>query len=138
MTPHNYHFYDGESAIKRIKDAVKRNESEFDKMPVDYRHYSEYRDDIYAEYLGIPKNRRHNVENKTIVSDADYFPTIGSAENLKKINLTDLDIKTLVNSGILLKHGENKVDNSLGYYFADHTVGRGFDNNGDYISYYDK
>jgi hypothetical protein len=137
VEPHNYKFYDGESSVKRIKDAVKKNESEYDKLMEGYNSFSSSRDDIYAEYLQIPKSERHTIEGKTIVSDARYSPTKGTSENLKKINLGEEDITNLVDSGLQLKHGKNKVDTPLSYYFADHTVGRGFDNKGDYVSYYD-
>jgi hypothetical protein len=49
---------------------------------------------------------------------------------------TDVLIQRAQLSGLGL--GKNMVDRSLAHYFGDHTVGRGHDKKGEYISYYDK
>jgi hypothetical protein len=117
------------------------------------------RDDIFAEYLNIPQSQRHNV-SEYIVQNSDYVPTKQTNQNsiYKKILLTDEDKSKLLHDAFSktlelyrdnphgffkwieegpLQVGESKVSESLGTLFGPHTVSRGFDNKGDYVSYYD-
>jgi hypothetical protein len=117
------------------------------------------RDDIFAEYLNIPQSQRHNV-SEYIVQNSDYVPTKQANQNsiYKKIPLTDEDRSKLVHDAFNetfdlhrdtphgfykrvekgpLQIGESKVSSALSTLLGPHTVSRGFDNNGDYISYYD-
>ena len=109
-------------------------------------------DEIYAQYLGIPKERRHF--NKRL-EKSKYKPTQGG-ENVTYYKLPQKIVdgrtilgdnhtysgtaNTLVDNMVFdatyMNPGENKqqLNTELGYY----TVGRGRDNKGDYVSYYDK
>lgn len=109
-------------------------------------------DEIYAQYLGIPKERRHF--NKRL-EKSKYKPTQGG-ENVTYYKLpqktvdgrtilgddhtysgtTNTFVDNMVFDATYMNPGENKqqLNTELGYY----TVGRGRDNKGDYVSYYDK
>ena len=131
---------------ERIVYTVKNNKSEYEDSEKYYKENPELepvtwenRDDIFATYLGIPENERRNIPGIKKVIDAQYLPSKNTQNtNYKKIDrLTDFDKKQLVDSGITLEHGKNKVSDPLKHYFYQHTVGRGFDDKGDYVSYYD-
>lgn len=96
------------------------------------------RDAIWAEYLQIPKNKRR-INYATEIVDSNYKPTINN-ENIEKFRALDLDNyeKQNIINNAPLKYNENKVSHVLGVYFNAHTIGRGFDDKGEYISYYDE
>lgn len=117
----------------RLKDELSHKTT--DKPSVN-QHF--YRDDIWATYLNIPKDKRHDNFNKLQISK--YRPTLGnnkvtyySIGNLgtnRKINL--------INQAVKLPIGKNDLSYMLSPYLGKHTVGHGLDkNNGEYISYYD-
>lgn len=109
-------------------------------------------DEIYAQYLGIPEKNRHF--NKRL-EKSKYKPTQGG-ENVTYYKLpqktvdgktilgddhrysgsANTFVDTMVFDATYMNPGENKqqLNTELGYY----TVGRGRDNKGDYVSYYDK
>ena len=109
-------------------------------------------DEIYAQYLGIPEENRHF--NKRL-EKSKYKPTQGG-ENVTYYKLpqktvdgrtilgddhrysgsSNTFVDTMVFDATYMNPGKNKqqLNTELGYY----TVGRGRDNKGDYVSYYDK
>ena len=95
------------------------------------------RDDIFATYLQIPESKRHNVSYAPKVKNSEYKPTIGGEnKQYKKIDLNPIDSDALIIEA--LKTNTSKVSSVLGDYFGLHTIGHGFDNKGEYVSYYDK
>ena len=95
------------------------------------------RDDIFAEYLQIPQEKRRG-KSYSKISNSDYKPTIGDNNTVyKKVPLRKFYLDKFVTEGI---NNLSKSVNStvLSDYFGTHTIGRGFDDKGDYISYYDK
>lgn len=109
-----------------------------------------YRDDIFAQYLQIPENKRRNFEGRKKLIKSDYIPTIKKDNNTIYYTFDKKDIpwEFLIHGanydldGITLNPlniGENRSNQP---YFAsalgNHVIGRGFDNKGEYISYYDE
>jgi hypothetical protein len=114
---------------ERIWDALNKKEA----------NRSIYRDDQWATYLQIPEEERHSGVEK--LQPARYRPSIGDTSgDVYRLSLNGEDTDVLIQraqmSGLGL--GKNMVDRSLGHYLGDHTVGRGHDKKGEYISYYDK
>lgn len=102
--------------------------------------YNKARDDIFATYLKIPKDERHNVEDAKKVSDATYTPTKSSEDtNYHKIDLTNKEKDALIYDA--LRSNANVGDSSrshvLEQFFGPHQVSRGKDEKGEYVSYYD-
>lgn len=133
ISPYSY-----EDAFNRLYNGIIKNKQE---ESIINDNYSGERDDIWAEYLNIPLKDRHNIKNKITVSNSKYKPTLGN-DNIqyKKLNLTNKDKKRLIVDAIYnnaLNFGKNTESYSLGKYFGDHTIGRGIDSKGEYISYYD-
>ena len=104
------------------------------------------RDDLFAEYLQIPKEERHkviiNAENSAYNSgeleETSLRPT--NAENDKYFkfkNLSKLEKDRLVKLGTPLSVGSNTLSGALRAYLGEHTIGHGHDTKGDYVSYYD-
>lgn len=137
-------------AISHSPD-YKRQEPGWSGTDDDRVFYSQARDDIWAEYLNIPKNKRHTTDNRENplnpykVIPSKYTPTITDTpqrqnyktlENLfgdKNEIFTDL----FVEYGMQLPEGKNMVGNAYANHFGDHTIGKGFDENGQYLSVYD-
>lgn len=126
--------------LSRVKDAILRNEG-------DYKNIDGYtdRDALWAEYLQIPEDKRHKVSNAVRLENSDKTPSIRSdkkASQYRKIsNLNDYDKRVLMELSSGLNVGDNRVATagltkleSLGKF----TIGKGVDNNGEYVSYYDK
>lgn len=153
LSPYSY-----SDAEERLNSAIFRN------VNVNNREgeslYGE-RDDTFAEYLGIPKNKRHKVKDiqHVTVVPSKYSPTVGREQNSYKTlnfpkknnnwywlnygeNDTD-DYKLwnpVVSASNNLAFGKNKVDHLFPWaaVFADHTIGRGVDKDkGEYRSVYD-
>jgi hypothetical protein len=43
----------------------------------------------------------------------------------------------MIDSAMNLSENQNKLSLTLADYFGKHTIGKGFDENGTYVSYYD-
>lgn len=124
------------------------------------------RDDIWAEYLNIPKSRRHTgLGNEVgIVENSQYFPNIGKENNKEYKTIrglfknngkntweADNAVNNYFNPGIDPEHkdwssrgfplnfGENVISLAANGYFGRHTIGNGLDpKRGQYLSIYDK
>lgn len=139
-----------EEAKERIGKALENEKSYFDQ-----RFENKYRDDIWATYLSIPEQQRHNNEYK--VNQSSYTPSKSNDIGAKyySINIAGPEQFTdrLVEEGIgafrgqdsdlanrirPLEQGESTTSGVLGNFFGTHTIGRNIDpNKGEYISYYD-
>ena len=139
----------GYEDLSRVPKAIFLNKPDIyhNKMK-----YMPVLDEIYAQYLGIPEENRHF--NKRL-EKSKYKPTQGG-ENVTYYKLpqktvdgrtilgddhrysgsSNTFVDTMVFDATYMNPGENKqqLNTELGYY----TVGRGRDNKGDYVSYYDK
>ena len=119
------------SAKYRIKRALRG-----DKV-----NSSMHRDDIWAEYLQIPKNKRHKVVGVSEVMDSHFKPK-NSKENIiyKRIPLLNYEKENLIQDYYKKDRvkSKDKLSRTLGFYFGEHTIDSGFDDIGQYISYYDK
>lgn len=126
ITPYGYG-----SAKYRIDSALKGFNAK--KSPL--------RDDIWAEYLQIPKDQRHLIFGKYNVYDSFFKPS-NSKENInyKRIGLTKDDKVELVNDYYRKDRikPKDKLTNVLGKFFGTHVIDSGFDKKGQYVSYYDK
>lgn len=124
------------------------------------------RDDIWRTYLNVDKKYSHYGDgNGHKVIESKYKPT-NSNENKKYYTITHDDYNGLYSGGMkgklvsevlfgnpiniyenpksyqlsigAIKHGENRLSNTLGRYFGTHTISRGMDpKKGDYVSFYD-
>ena len=96
-------------------------------------------DAIWAEYLGIPNEKRKYKENPIILEKSKYKPTIGAERDYYyKLPLDEGTIQEIVNTGSYLKPKENKNTKILfNYNMGTSTIGRGRDSKGDYVSYSD-
>lgn len=154
LDPFNY-----SHAKERLKDVISR-ESNYNLK--EENGESNFRDNIFAEYLQIPEyyRRQYSTDAPGKVIDSQYSPSMHKDDHYyKAINLSNYDKQELIDAAFgsseidylrplpdiqknkhkILDFGENKVTDSLGKYFATHTVGRGLDPyRGEYISYYDK
>ena len=139
----------GYDDLSRVPKAILLNEPDFyhntmKDMPV--------LDEIYAQYLGIPEESRHF---NTRLEKSKYKPSQGGedvtyyrlpqktidgrtilGDDHKYTGASDTSVDAMVFDATYMNPGENKqqLNTELGYY----TVGRGRDNKGDYVSYYDK
>lgn len=127
------------------------NHKQTDKPSYDL---NSYRDDIWATYLNIPKEKRHNII-KTVLEPSDYRPSKGNVDNAYKLVLDDSEKDDIISAAIspyathtgykktriekndVLGFNQNKVTKTLGKYLGNHTIGRGLDSKGEYVSYYD-
>lgn len=125
-------YYD---AVARVKNALAgKNESDM---------YSTDRDDIWAEYLKIPKEKRHNVPGGSYVVDSEYIPTNANTENKEyKTVYVSSRMKDEMIKNAPSNIGESTLNgglfSALGDFFGPHTLSRGFDNKGEYVSFYDE
>lgn len=149
VRPVSYH-----NTIKRIKEAMSG------KKYSDDVYYWENRDPIWAEYLQIPENQRHD-SNFGKLQQSKFRPTIGDDPSAVYYVYPDMisrktdDLIKRANGVVFrpdrkgifrrqldnneyLKFGQSKVDNTLSDAFGKHTISRNVDpNRGEYISYYD-
>ena len=104
------------------------------------------RDDLWAQYLQIPHDKRHRrlfpKEYKGSTGElekSDYAPSIGKEhqEWYRLKNLNDDDKQRIVNVARNLNIGQNKQTRVLSQFLGPHTIGRGYDDRGEYASYYD-
>lgn len=139
--PLRQRFYDNirpdgwsDGTAKRVINAVinKPSSTDFERLPL--------ADDLWATYLQIPYSKRHSLSGKQYLSAAKYLPTKGNEhkdEYYKLNNISPDIIDNIINSGINLPVGKNKTDIIIPG-LGEHTIGKGRDSKGDYISYYDK
>ena len=156
--------------IKRVRNAIVNNEEEYKNSDKSYRQ--RFMDDLFAEYLQIPKNERRNII-KNYLTDSPYKPSINKNNvNYKRINhryasghsgLHPDDEERLINAVMKgeYKNSSDKYDTNTGmpsssishgpvplnktaiskvlidYGLGVHTISRGKDNKGEYVSYYD-
>lgn len=117
---------------QRVKDAI---------FGTGEKVYNTFRDDIFASYLGIPAENRHNVENKAIVVPSMYSPTQNSNENSNyhALDISDKATQSLINATLrdVPNIGGTTSSNVLEDAFGPHTISRGLDEKGEYVSYYD-
>lgn len=142
--------------IKRFRNAVKYN-----RVENDGDSYDGARDDLWAQYLGIPENNRRSTYK---IHVSPYKPSINSengqyyALDLAQIE-KDFIVKDAMQYSMMpesfkdtgrpnylkfkelppLNRNQNKLSNALNMQLGTHTIGRGTDKKkGDYVSYYDK
>ena len=117
---------------------------------------SQYRDDIWRRYLGVPEEKAHGLYAHQVIPSL-YSPTVRGENHpyyaIHKDGMRVGDkVSQIVNTGLFgskelpdgndemnpLKYGETRISDVMGRYFGDHTISRGVDpERGDYISYYD-
>lgn len=128
------------TSIVRLQDAMTGREP-WNYDDTENEHNYTDRDDIFAEYLGIPKNLRHKNVNSDMpkVEESLYKPSMGGNNKIyyKLTGLSPEIIDDLVKKGTTLPLNKSKVTQVLSGYFSDHTISHGRDKNGEYISYYD-
>lgn len=157
LIPYNYG-NDVQGVTGRIINSVWKNKQ--DVLPSDEYNYDTMRDDIFAEYLGIPSNRRHDItdimgndvnDKKHLVIPSKYKPAKQTDSNVeyKTINkIKDQDILKATNFNYdadefpinPLEFNESRTvhGGGLEYYFGNYTVSRGVDPvKGEYRSFYD-
>lgn len=115
--------------IQRLYSALVNNKpSSYENMP-DSGNYDAL-DEIYANYLQIPKNKRHY---DSVLKKSKYKPSISKESNAiyYALPLTDKDKQSLVTRAI--NGSTSEVNPELG----EHKIGLGKDSIGNYASYYD-
>ena len=150
----NIHPFGYENAQSRIDYAINKEPlSDIERKNYPYSEKDFYenklRDDIWRTYLNVDKKYSHYGDgNGHKVIESKYKPT-NSNENKKYYTITHDDYNGLYSGGIkgklvnevlfgAIKHGENRLSNTLGRYFGNHTISRGMDpKKGDYVSFYD-
>lgn len=126
-----------DSPYKRFKSAMSGKE---ERRPGD-----ESVNDIWAEYLHIPKEERYKPASQFVIESGDISPNLKN----NKINYTLSPFRKhlladIVRIGEKLNIGETQKSNGIKGHglqpveFRNFTIGRGRDNKGDYVSYYDK
>lgn len=96
-------------------------------------------DDMWARYLQIPENKRRQFNQR--LEESQYRPSMGDEPGVVyyKFPLTDQDKENLIEETNELPLNSNKVSNIFWKYnLADHTVGKGIDELGEFRSIYDK
>ena len=150
----NIHPFGYENAQSRIDYAINKEPlSDIERKDYPYSEKDFYenklRDDIWRTYLNVDKKYSHYGDgNGHKVIESKYKPT-NSNENKKYYTITHDDYNGLYSGGMkeklinevlfgAIKHGENRLSNTLGRYFGTHTISRGMDpKKGDYVSFYD-
>ena len=95
-------------------------------------------DDIWAQYLQIPVSKRRF---NTRLEESKYRPSLGGTEDQRyyKLPLSWHHKDNLISETNSIPIGANKNSRVLeDYNLETHTVGRGFDDKGEYRSYYDR
>ena len=104
------------------------------------------RDDLWAQYLQIPHDKRHRkiypkgYEGSTgELEESNYVPSVGNEHKqwYRLKNLNDQDKDRIVDFAKKLNIGQNKQSGILRKFLGPHTIGRGYDDRGEYASYYD-
>ncbi len=116
-------------------DYAKRKYPE-DKLYIEGAQ-SPFEDAVWGTYLGIPKENR---KYKTSLKESEYKPTRGAEDNTTyyTVPINDATKRLLVDEGSKLDFNQNANTKALfDYNMGTSTVGKGVDNKGEYISYYD-
>lgn len=127
-----------DDTIKATMDTMLHGTNDFVDSPVGTKVSDPYVDGVWAEYLQIPKNKRRSSYQ---LQKSSYRPTVGDASNVNYYTIpVDADTKArLVREGTALQTGKNKNSRVLANYNSGtHTIGKGRDSEGDYVSYYDR
>lgn len=98
---------------------------------------SPFDDAVWGTYLNIPlKDRKY----KTGLTESKYKPTVGEgSERYYTVPISNETKKELVYEGSKLGFNQNTNTKALfGYNMGTSTIGRGIDDKGEYVSYYDK
>lgn len=131
--------------LKRLAKAIVSNEKDERVTKVGY---NPDRDALWAEYLQIPEEQRHQEAKRKPLHLSPYSPTLGRSGNkYYGLPLSSQEKDALYEDAFSrgdfiyektpqLEIGENKLSRTLGA-LGTHTLGRGYDDKGDYISYYD-
>lgn len=133
----NLHPVGYQNAVNRFRRSVIDNIKE---KEIEDGGYDPFRDAIFAEYLSIPAEKRHKQSQMSPLRKSQYSPSKNkdkSTHPYYAVDLTDYEKKLLYDSAKGLGIGESGVFNILGHYFGDHTISRGKDDKGEYVSYYD-
>ena len=138
-----YYPWDQKDIVSRVQNAVTHQPTyrQDPGFQDGYRkiYYSPYRDDIWAEYLSIPKNKRHKFDNAGSLLNSDkvipskYTPTINDSDIIYQYKTIDnlfkdknseytLGTEFFVDYGLPLSEGTNIVKDPYGSYFGDHTI----------------
>lgn len=155
IAPHSY-----ANVKDRFKSAVKYNTpSEIDRLNI----HRSYRDDIFAEYLQIPDTLRRGNPAYKIKKNSNFMPAVRKSNDdvyfhlpLSRIDWEEI-IGDVKNGYTYFEHnpkyelsgskrykisplgiGESAPSKRLGEFLGNHTISRGYDNRGEYVSYYDK
>lgn len=127
-----------DDTIKATMDTMLHGTNDFVDSPVGTKVSDPYVDGVWAEYLQIPKNKRRSGYQ---LQKSSYRPTVGDASDVNYYTIpVDADTKArLVREGTALQTGKNKNSRVLANYNSGtHTIGKGRDSEGDYVSYYDR
>ena len=130
-----YYGYENQSGVtERLNNAMLGNDSKIDT----------YRDDIFAEYLNIPNDKRHQDPNAAKVENSRYRPSVGAQhQNYKRIKINEQDIDQkqtfdrFVQHAQTIPYGISTQGEGLEPYFNKFGANRGFDQTGEYVSYHD-
>lgn len=153
----NIYPYSYAEPTNRIKAALNNEKGRFEKFNDEKNVYPHDRDDLYAEYLNIPEEKRHKFSDKINLYNSLYKPTKGKDANYKALNLPENDLNDLIQAAISFKEdlsdyaikkgrnpiffnkkkqteirnplnfGENRISFSLGRLLGNHVVGRNVD-----------
>ena len=106
-------------------------------LPYNEGAQTPFDDAVWAEYLKIPSDQKNN---SYTLKQSNYKPTKGTEDTKYfTIPITDRTKSQIIEEGLQLNFGENKNSRALfDYNMGISTIGRGIDNKGEYISYYDK
>lgn len=137
-----------ENPVERVYNAVINNEHEKgiyhngqNIVTNPDMLYSNVRDDIWATYLGIPHSKKHhNISDRWTISPSSFKPSVTnkSSKDATYYSIDFLRGDPIVEDAKNLKIGENKLSSALNMFLGNHTIGRGYDDKGEYVSYYDK
>ncbi len=143
-------------ALRRVRRAVVENDpndhADLDFIPTRPDRFArEYRDNIFAEYLQIPKEKRHNIASHKIIP-SKYRPTKGDSPNNKYFKIDEntawnpiwgrvynavYKYKNFFGTTKPLLINQNAIRPAIYDVLGKHTVGRGYDERGEYMSYAD-
>ncbi len=134
LSPSYYGYENPSGLAERLNNVMLGNDSKIDT----------YRDDIFAEYLNIPKNKRHQDPNAAKVENSRYRPSVGAQhQNYKRIKINEQDINQkqafdrFVQHAQTIPYGTSTQGDGLYPYFNKFGASRGFDKTGEYVSYHD-
>lgn len=122
--------------IKRVYSAATNTGAD------DMWNRDQVADDAFATYLQIPESKRNF---RTRIQKSKYKPTKGNAtyDDVYSLPLknTDFDWGTLIKDANGIQIGKSRAATMLpltGHgVLGDYTISRGYDDRGEYISYYD-